>query len=356
MKPKTPLLASLATTFILSLTPLAHSQQTVITNPLGFVMVNIAAGTGSAKTGSLVSMPLQDVAVITGQSTGRITGVTANTITSSDAGWTPGQLSTPASPYLIQITSGSANGRMFLISPAQANTATTVTISPEDAETASLTSLGIVTGNTTGDTYKIIPCDTLGTLFGTPAVSGVQGGTAPNSADTVVITINGASRTYYFNTTLTRWTQVALGNPDATNVPLRPYFGFRYERLANTALSFLASGSVPIVARALPVRNAGSTVLSQYWPADSTLVTLGLHSLSNWTSNATAQSADHVLITSTGTTQRFYHTGTEWRNAGTDAASDATPIPTGASVHILQKGSAAGYTTLSQSVPYIGNL
>jgi hypothetical protein len=319
-------------------------------------MVNIAAGTGSAKTGSLVSMPLQDVAVITGQSTGRITEVTANTITSSGAGWTPGQLSNAAAPYLIQITSGSANGRMFLISPAQPNTATTVTITPEDSEAASLTSLGIVTGTTTGDTYKIIPCDTLGTLFGTPAVSGVQGGAAPNSADTVVITINGASRTYYFNTTLIRWTQVALGNPDATNVPVRPYFGFRYERLANTPLAFLASGSVPIVTRAVPVRNAGSTVLSQYWPTDSTLATLGLHSLSNWTSNATAQSADHVLITSNGTTQRFYHTGTEWRNAGTDVASGATPIPAGASVHILQKGSDTGFTTLSQSVPYIGNL
>ena len=356
MKPKTPTLASLAATVILSLTALAHSQQTATTNPLGFVTVNIAAGTGSAKTGSLVSMPLQDVAVISGQSTGRITGVTANTITSSDAGWTPGQLSNPTSPYLIQITSGIANGRMFLISPAQQNTATTVTITPEDADTASLTSLGIVTGPTTGDTYKIIPCDTLGTLFGTPAVSGVQGGTAPNSADTVVITINGASRIYYFNTTLTRWTQVALGNPDATNVPVRPYFGFRYERLANTPLAFLASGSVPIVSRAVPVRNAGSTVPSQYWPADSTLATLGLHSLSNWTSNATAQSADHVLMTSNGTTQRFYHTGTEWRNAGTDAASDVTPIPAGASVHILQKGSGSGYTTLSQSVPYIGSL
>ena len=59
MKPKTPTLASLAATFILSLTALAHSQQTATTNPLGFVTVNIAAGTGSAKTGSLVSMPLQ---------------------------------------------------------------------------------------------------------------------------------------------------------------------------------------------------------------------------------------------------------------------------------------------------------
>ena len=356
MKPKTPTLASLATTFILALTPLAHAQQTAITKPLGFVMVNIAAGTGSTKTGSLVSMPLQDVAAIAGQSTGRITGITANTITNSDAGWTAGQLSTPASPYLIQITSGSANGRMFLISPAQANTATTVTISPEDAETSSLTSLGIVTGPTTGDTYKIIPCDTLGSLLGTPASSGVQGGTTPSAADTVILTTNGAARTYYFHTTLNRWTQVALGNPDATNVPVRPYFGFRYERLANTPLAFLASGSVPIVARAVPVRNAGSTVLSQYWPADSTLATLGLHSLSNWTSNATAQSADQVLITSNGTTQRFYHTGTEWKNAGTDAPANAIPIPAGASVHILQKGSDAGFTTLSQSVPYIGNL
>jgi hypothetical protein len=58
MKSTTPTLASLAAAFILALTPSAHSQQTATTNPLGFVMVNIAAGTGSAKTGSLVSRPL----------------------------------------------------------------------------------------------------------------------------------------------------------------------------------------------------------------------------------------------------------------------------------------------------------
>jgi len=43
-------------------------------------MVNISYGKESDKNRSLVSMPLQDVAVVTSQSTWRTTGVTVNTI------------------------------------------------------------------------------------------------------------------------------------------------------------------------------------------------------------------------------------------------------------------------------------
>ena len=109
----------------------ASAQTTVQGEPFGYVKINITAGTGTSKKTSLVSIPLLEEAAITGKATGRITGVTATTISASGAGWTAGQLSTAATPHLIEITSGTAKGRMLLISTTAANTADTVTIATE---------------------------------------------------------------------------------------------------------------------------------------------------------------------------------------------------------------------------------
>ena len=95
--------------------PAARAQETATTDPVGFVTVGIAAGTGLSKKNTLFSLPLLETESIDGQVAGTITGVTVNSISNSSAGWTPGALSNPATPYLIMITSGPAQGRMFLI-------------------------------------------------------------------------------------------------------------------------------------------------------------------------------------------------------------------------------------------------
>lgn len=153
--------------------PDSKAQTTATTDPVGFVTVGITAGTGSAKRNTLFSVPLLETESIQGQIAGTITGVTASTISNSNAGWAAGALSQPATPYLIQITSGAAEGRLFLISSSTntggavagtANTATTVTVSSVDSTQVDLSSLGIVAGT---DTYKIYACDTLSSFFGT---------------------------------------------------------------------------------------------------------------------------------------------------------------------------------------------
>ncbi len=101
--------------FLLCLALLGLSAVTVSaqsnTVPAGYFTVNIAAGLGTSGVISVVSFPLQATATASGQMVGQITGVTANTITNSNAGWTAGQLSVVATPYLIQFTSGTAQGR-----------------------------------------------------------------------------------------------------------------------------------------------------------------------------------------------------------------------------------------------------
>jgi hypothetical protein len=334
-----------------------QAQETATTDPVGFVTVGITAGTGSAKRNTLFSLPLLETEAIGGQVAGTITGVTANTISNSNAGWTAGELSNPASPYLIQITSGAAEGRMFLVSSSAntggaiagaANTATTVTVSSIDAAQVDLTTLGIVNGT---DTYKIFACDTISSFFGTPGSTGVLGGTAPANSDTIVAVINGTSSTYYFNTTSNKWVRAVLGSPDSSNVPLLPYYGVQYGRLGNTSLSFVVTGGVPTEPRKVAVKNSGTTILSQFWPVETTLGTSGLSTVVS--PGATAAAADTVVLTAGGAASTFFYNGTDWKKVvlGTPTAN-TNPIPIGTSVQIIRKGTAAGFTTLSQAVPY----
>jgi hypothetical protein len=347
------LIASVASAVAL---PVSMAQTTATTDPVGFVTISAAAGTGTSKKNTLFSVPLMETESITGQVAGTITGVTSNSISNSNAGWAPGLLSDPATPYLIQITSGAAEGRLFLIassaatagaSAGTANTATTVTVSPIDAAQVDLTSLGIAVGS---DTYKIYSCGTLSSVF--PPASGIQGGTSAANADTVVLVVNGASTTYFYRTTPpARWTRVFAGSPDASNVPLLPYYGMQYQRIANTPLSATVTGEVPVKPRKVAVKNSGITLISQFWPADSTLLSSGLSSVV--TPGASASVADTVILTSGGSASTYWYNGTNWRRvfAGSPI-SDSTPIPIGTTVQISRKGTATGYTTLSQPVPY----
>ena len=335
----------------------ANGQTTATTDPVGFVTVGITAGTGSAKKNTLFSVPLMETEEIDGQVAGTITGVTANTISNSNAGWTAGALSQPATPFLIQITSGEAEGRLFLISSSAntggaiagtANTGTTVTVSSIDTTQVNLTTLGIVSGT---DTYKIFACDTLSSFFGTPATSNVQGGTTPATADTIVAFNNGAGSTYFYSTTSNKWVRAALGNPDSSNVHVLPYFGIQYGRLANTALSFVVTGAVPTVERQMAVKNAGTTFVSQFWPTDTTLGTSGLSTVV--TSGATVSSADTVVLFANGAATTYFFNGTNWKRValGTPNA-DTTPLLIGTAIQVIRKGVTPGYTTLVQDLPY----
>jgi len=338
-----------------------NAETTATTDPVGFVTVGVNAGTGIAKVNTLFSLPLLENDSINGQAAGRITGITATSISNADAGWTAGALSNPAMPYLIQITSGAAAGRLFLISSSAAtggaiagtaNTATTVTISSIDSTQVDLTTLGIQTGEA-GDTYRIHPADTLNSFFGTPENSGVLGGASAAVADTVVVVYNGAPNTYWYNTSASRWARVGPGSPDASNVALLPYYGYQFQRLANTPLSFVVTGAVPVVKRAVGIRDSGLTLLSQYWPVDSTLASVGLQALPGWTSAAASADADTVIIMTGSTANTYWYNGTNWRRVGPgNPISDTASIPIGATIQITKKGVASSYTTLAQEVPY----
>jgi hypothetical protein len=347
MKPLTSIL-SIAAIVLAGSIASSHAQNAT-TDPVGFVTCNITAGTGSAKKVTLFSAPLLESPTLTGQVNGQITSFTSNSISNSNAGWTAGELSTVASPTLIQITSGNATGRIFLVASSPANTSTSLTISSTDSAQVDLTNLGI----SVGDSYTILSCDTLSSLFGTPASSGVLGGGNATVSDTIILVFNGSSSTYFYSTTNSRWSKVAPGNPDATNTAVPPYYGIQYQRLASTPLSFTFTGSVPTQQRQLSIKNSGASLLSQFYPTDVTLVNLGLQNLSGWVSNAASSSADTVLVTASGSASTYWFNGTNWKKVGPGSpTSDSTIIPAGTSVSIFKRGSTSGYASFVQSLPY----
>lgn len=327
--------------------------------PTGYADIAVAAGSGSAKKTTLISIPLlEDLpSTFTGSRTGRITGVGSNTITVTGASWTAGALSAAAAPYFIEITSGPATGHMLLISTTTANTSDTVTIDAgEVSRLGNLTGLGISTEAGAGDTFRLWPGDTLGSFFGTPDSTGIQGGASAAAADTITLVVGGSATTYFYNTSATppRWSRVGLGGgTDSANVVIPPYAGVQYARLAATPLEFRVLGRMPVGARKVAIKNAGTTLLSSFWPVNQTLSSLGLHNLPGWQSGSSSSVADTVVLTVNGSASTFFHDGTNWRRVGLGGGNaNTTVVPAGASVMINKRGNVSGFTTYEHSSPY----
>lgn len=331
----------------LLLAPLLALADDNLSTPVGYFRATFAAGTGTARKITAFAPPLEFPAhAITGLSTGAIASISANTITVTDAGWTPGQLTAPATPYIIKFTTGAATGRTFLLSATTPNTADSVSLAPDQTD---LTTLGVAPG----DRVEILHGDTLANLLGTPATTGILGGVTAASADNVVLVVSGVTRTYYYHTTLGRWTLDAAGSPDASDTPLLPDTGILYARLAATPLELIVTGRVPDTARAAEVKNSGSTLLAQNRPADITLATSGIDQIPGWVSHAAAASADKVKLSVNGTLYTYWHDGTNWRRQtlGSPVANNVV-LPAGSAVTLEKIGAAAGRTTLNQTLPY----
>ena len=331
----------------------AFAAQEAVTNPIGVMNFTIPAGTGTTRTVSTLSLPLHDTATAAGQMVGRITGVTATTLSNASGNWTAGQLSVAATPHILRVTSGNATGRTFLISTTTPNTATTLTIDASDALDTDLTTLGITANATTGDTYEIVPCDTLASVFGTPATLGVLGGATAAAADTVTLLDGVTPKTYFYSTTLGRWTRQALGSPDASNTPIRPDAGLNYSRLGNSAITFSLFGSVPSTSRKSVIRNSGPTYLAMGWPIDLTLTQLAIQTIPTWTTGANANVADTVQVFISGLWRTYWFDGTNWRRQALGSPiSDSQVIPAGSNVILNQRGTSTGISLLAQIKPY----
>ena len=342
------------------------SAQSVATTPVGAVTVTVAASfDGVTYNTTQISAPLHATPLVPGDGVspvspsgaliGKITSVGAATIEMSTAGWTSGQLSQPAYPIFVKITSGANQGRCFHIT---ANTENTLTVNNQNTD---LTTLTFMTG-ANGDTFELLAGDTLLGFLGTPS-NGVVGGTASqfsgNQVDKVTLNniTNNVLFTYYYNTDFGQWRRSG-SSTNQNNVVIAPDTGISYQRVANTDLVITLVGAVPTSRVRSIVPTLGTTVLARYFPTDATLVDLGIHNLPNWrkvgVGDVTIATSDRVLIKNGLTIFSYYYDGlsSQWKRSGSGSNQGAVVVGAGSAVRIQRGGAVGSFDTWTVDANY----
>lgn len=335
--------AALVMGMLLAFEVSALAVDTVTTVPVGYLKIDIAAGTVVAPVSTSFSIPLTGDALNTGAVAGRVTGVTASKLKVTGAGWTDGALAVKAFPYAVRFTSGVNAGLTLVIT---ANTAAQVTVS----SSVDLTTLGIKTGSTSGDTVQIIPVDTLNSLFGSDTLIGSNN---PDTADKVYLGANDP-KAYYYNTELDRWVRTSGATTDRGNVQISPQAMVRVVRVG-AATSLIFTGRVPETNFVNDIANSGKTFSSAGFPTDTTLGVLALQTkIPGWVASATPATADTVTIRTATSLRTYFYNGTHWlRTTDTATANrDAVVLSAGTPFYVTRLGAATGTSRLTVTRPY----
>jgi hypothetical protein len=322
------------------------SSGTATTDPVGYMTVTIPAATDpNVPTRTALCFPLHDPAgsEVTGAVVGKITAISSGTISNSSAGWTSGAFSNAASPYFVRIMTGAAKGRTLQIT---ANTATDLTVSNQGTD---LSTLGIVSDPTNGDTYQILAGDTLNTFFGTTTLSG----TSDTVADNIQYWNGSAWQTFYYNSTNNRWQPRGV-NISSNNFVLRPDAAIIYVRRGLTALSYTFTGTVPTTNLQYVYNNRGNTYVANGFPVDTTLATLAYNTTPAWVSGTDGNVSDQVQYWNGSAWQRFYYNSANnrWQPVGVNISSNSFTIAAGKPVMIYKTGTNAGVSSLTQQITY----
>jgi len=300
--------------------------QTATTTPVGYVTITLPDGT-KAPSQTSVYLGLTDNPTGAGVLAGKISAVGANSFTCAGAGWTQGEFSEPATPYIVRLTSGTATGTTWQVSTTTFNTTDTITISDSGVN---LVTLGVAAN----DTFEILPLDTLSTLL----TGELLGGEDAKTADNVQLWNGNAWVTYYYNTKRSRWER-AVFNTAANNTPIRPDAGFIITH-RGPAKALILTGRAP--SSDLRIRfGATKDSFVGTFPYAKTLAEIGLPSTTGWASSDNASLADKVSIWNGNAWVQYYFDGTNWRRAVFGTISNSVQIQTAERPILITKVNAA---------------
>ena len=325
-----------ATPLKVSPTPNADTTTSVATVPVGFTTVAVTpAANSSTPSSQVLSVPFYQSAAYAAA----VTSVdSATQFTSSSASWTANQYAQTNAPYLVHFKSGASVGRYFLI---QSNTANQVTVYPRGYNLSSVAAAA--------DTFEIVPAYTLGTLFGTSSVPFLTSG-SPNTADNLFLW-NGTKFDQYFHDGNSWQRSDSLLSQNDT--VLYPDEGIFLTRRGTTALNLTFVGTVPSTAEKSDLVGPGSTLVSNRFPVDLTLGTVGFQALPNWINSSSPNTADLVYLWGGTTWQQYFYDGSHWMRSDSLLTFDAQSITAGTAMFVIRRSTATGTTaTLTQSLPY----
>jgi uncharacterized protein (TIGR02597 family) len=285
-------------------------------------------------------------------------GVNAISVTSTPTPF-PTSLAVAGSPYFVKFLSGNETGRILLIT---ANTTTALTLNTADDSSQQVSLLTAGFNVQSGDAFEIFPGDTLTSVFGANTQQNplVMTGAATYAASDSVNIFNPATGRwllYYYNTKLGYWLQEGLST-NANNTVLYPYRGLSITRrnTKEAVASFVLTGrvaEVPVV-----TKTTGSNAV--VYGSTGYAVGMKLSQInfgSNWTKGASTATADVVSVWSS-TAKKFvsYYqlTNSTWRQSG-NATTDQSSIvvPAGSCIAIEQHLKVSGATSyLPLAMPY----
>jgi uncharacterized protein (TIGR02597 family) len=325
----------------------ATAQVNVYTDPVGFITLTSVASGYSYQGLGLTQIPALRGA-ITAVSGTQVTLNSALTAGQYNAANVVGATTEPS--YFIEYTSGAMIG---VTDDILSNDTAAVYTSTADGASA-------------GDTFKIYPHWTIGTVFGPTNQAGYQGGASVSTADNILVwnpITQGPVQYWYKTSTLgggTGWRQGAT-TFNAANAVLYIEQGFSVLRRAASPVSVQLVGGVKL----------SNTVSFIYGPSKYTYagnveaagIPLGASGL--YTGNpatgvqggASVSTADNVLIwnpTTQGPVQYWYKTstlggGTGWRQGALTSDASTNTIPLGGMAKILRRsGSGFNWTIPAQ--------
>lgn len=329
---------------------LALAVDTAYSPPVGGMTITVPAG----QTRS-VALPILESPVGTGAVVGTLTGVGSNYLDVANAGWTAEAFSNPATPYYVRIKSGSASGRVLMVS-STANTASRVYVNNDGVD---LTASG---GPQAGDSYEIVLADTLSSLFGTS----VQGSADFTTADVVQVWNNTGWLSFYYNSARSRWERNTdtASSPSRDNFVLRPDRGILVTRRASTELKMYVTGRVPDKAPKHFHGRPSVTFLNTGIPTDMTLGALSLQTrIAGWTAgtNPSTSTVDADIVqvwNNTGWLIFYYDSSTGYWRRNLDIVSSGSRnsfvIPAGRPIMIrrLTSNGNAADALISFDLPY----
>lgn len=305
--------------------------QSAATDPVGFITINVGAGSAASPVLSLVSPTL--LRPVEWQ--GAIATITGTAITVAGTPWADGQFGTNGQ-YFVEVSSGANAGAWTDIESSTTNGLTTLDDLSAFASPAT--------------TIRIRKHTKLTDFVGVNNSAGLQGGTNAESADEVLV-YDGANATVYFYYTgpvpAPGWYDLSFNS--AANVVIAPHQGVVIRRKTAGAVNFVAMGSVKTGNTMFPIRS-GLNVVGTVAAKGLTLATSGLYTGSTVTgvqaaSNAAA--ADEVTVFSpSGPTVYFYYNGpgltAGWYDLSFNPAG-TTDIPAGASLVVNRKSPGAAF-------------
>lgn len=291
------------------------------------------------------SMRLPLAGSFVGRGRGVLTSATATAFADSAAGWSAGALSQAATPYFVRIRSGAAEGTWWQVSTTAANTSTSVTVLNRGVTP-------VAAGVVAGDSYEIVPGDTLATLFS--GVASSVGGTSAATADLVRVHDGVSWREYYYNTTASQWREGAAPFDRNTTV-IRPDSGIVYIRRSAGNISFLQLGAVSNSKEQILVGAFGVTPIGNVFPVARTLGSLNIqNSVGFNVSTGNLAAADKISIFDGVSWRSFNYNqaASQWREGNAPFDRNSLSIPFGAAI-VVERGSAASTSFfVSLTPPY----